>query len=266
MSNSFLHKVVLVTGSGSGIGKATALEFCKQGASVMLNGRNEIKLKETVHEFKSLGYAVDYFATDVTDFEACQKLVAHTIKVFGTIHVLVTNASISMNARFDKMGPESFKKVLDSNIYGATMPVFASIDILKQTKGSIVFIGSVAGFYGMPTASAYCAGKMSLTAISQSLRSELHKFGVHIGIVYVGFTENDEDKKLLSENGDWKSVPKRPRVFRQTQKSVAGSIVSLVKYRTYKKTLSLTGKITFLLSVVFPRIIGMAAIITQRKT
>ena len=265
MSIAFLNKVVIVTGSGSGIGKATALEFCKQGASVVLNGRNETKLKQTADQFLSLGYSVDHFAADVTDFESCQKLVAHTIKVFGTINVLVTNASISMNARFDKMGPELFKQVLDSNIYGATMPVFASLDILKQTKGSVVFIGSVAGFYGMPTASAYSAGKMSLTAIAQSLRSELHSYGVHVGIVYVGFTENDEDKKLLSENGDWKDVPKRPRIFQQTQKSVAESVLSLVKYRQNKKTLSFAGKITSVLSRSFPWIIGVAAIITQRK-
>lgn len=265
MSSSFLNKVVVVTGSGSGIGKATALEFCKRGASVILNGRNEEKLKKTVEEFRSFGYSVDHFVADVTDFTSCKQLVAHTIKTFGTINVLVTNASISMNARFDKMGHELFKKVLDSNVYGATMPVFASLDILKQTKGSVVFIGSVAGFYGMPTASAYSAGKMSLTAISQSLRSELHKFGVHIGIVYVGFTENDDDKKLLSEDGSWKSVPERPSVFQQTQRSVARSVVLLVKYRINKKTLSFAGMAASVLSRFFPWILGATARTMQRK-
>jgi NAD(P)-dependent dehydrogenase (short-subunit alcohol dehydrogenase family) len=265
MSTSFLNKVVVVTGSGSGIGKATALEFCKQGACVILNGRNEAKLKRTAEEFRSFGYNVDYFVADVTDFGSCQNLVAHTIKTFGTINVLVTNASISMNARFDKMGPELFKKVLDSNINGATMPVFASLDILKKTKGSVVFISSVAGFYGMPTASAYSAGKMALIAISQSLRAELYQFGVHVGIVHVGFTENDEDKKLLSEDGSWKIVPRRPRFFQQTQRSVARSILLLVKYRTNKKTLSFAGKTTSVLSKFFPWIVGTAAIISQRK-
>jgi NAD(P)-dependent dehydrogenase (short-subunit alcohol dehydrogenase family) len=265
MAFSFLNKVVIVTGSGSGIGKATALEFCKQGASVILNGRNEKKLIDAVNEFRSLGYKADHFSCDVTDFGSCQKLVAHTIKTFGTINVLVTNASISMNARFDKMGPVLFKKVLESNIYGTTMPIFASLDILKQTKGSIIFIGSVAGFYGMPTASAYSAGKMSLTALSQSLRSELHKFGVHVGIVYVGFTENDTDKKLLSHDGNWEAVPKRPRIFQQTQRSVARSVLLMVKYRRNKKTLSFAGKATSFLSRSFPRIIKTIIIITQKK-
>jgi NAD(P)-dependent dehydrogenase (short-subunit alcohol dehydrogenase family) len=265
MSGAFLNKVVVVTGSGSGIGKATALEFCKQGASVILNGRNETKLKQAADQFRSFGYNVDHFAADVTDFESCQKLVAYTIKTFGTINVLVTSASISMNARFDNMGPELFKKVLDSNIYGATMPVFASLDVLKQTKGSVIFISSAAGFYGMPTASAYSAGKMSLTAISQSLRSELHKFGVHIGIVYVGFTENDADKKLLSEDGNWKDVPERPRVFQQTQRSVARSILLMVKYRINKRTLTFTGKTISVLSKFFPGIVGVLAIIAQRR-
>src|SRR5215204_5538470 len=106
MSSSFLNKVVVVTGSGSGIGKATALEFCKRGASVMLNGRNEDKLQKTSEEFRALGYSIDHFIADVTDFDSCQKLVAYTIKTFGTINVLVANASISMNVRFDRMGPQ----------------------------------------------------------------------------------------------------------------------------------------------------------------
>lgn len=265
MAVSFLHKVVIITGSGSGIGKATAIEFCKQGANVMLNGRNEKKLKDTTQELRSFGYSVDYFVADVTDYTACLDLVAYTIKTFGTIHVLVTNAGISMNARFDKMDPILFRSVIDSNIYGATSPLFAALDVLKQTKGSVVFISSAAGFYGMPTASAYCVGKMALTALSQSLRVELNKFGVHIGILYVGFTENDAEKKLLSADGTWKDVPKRPRIFQQKQRCVARSIIKLVKQRRKQKTLSLAGKTLSVLSRLFPSLIGTIAILSQRR-
>ncbi len=265
MSAAFLNKVVIVTGSGSGIGKMTAEHFCKNGASVILNGRNEAKLIQAANEFKSLGYEVDYFVADVTDFKECEALVAYTIKTYGTINVLVTNASISMNARFDEMKPELFKKVLDSNIYGTTFPLYACLDILKQTKGSAIFISSAAGLYGMPTASAYSAGKMALTAIHQSLKSELHKFKIHLGIVYVGFTENTDDKKLMSANGDWLPVPKRLSFLQQPQNKVAASIIKMAKRRTNKETLSVTGKITFFMAKFFPRILDGLAVLSQRK-
>jgi NADP-dependent 3-hydroxy acid dehydrogenase YdfG len=266
MTSAFLiNKVVLITGSGSGIGKTTAEYFCKHGASVMLNGRDEAKLKQTSGELKALGYSVEYFTTDITNYKECKELVAFTIKTFGTINVLVTNASISMNARFDEIHPELFKKILDSNIYGTAFPLFSCLDILKQTKGSVVFISSVAGLYGMPTASAYSAGKMALTAMHQSLRSELHSSGIHFGILYVGFTKNNDDKKLMNANGDWLPVPKRPRFLQQSQKDVALSVINMVRLRTKQKTLSLAGKSTFFMAKFFPGILGRFAVLSQRK-
>lgn len=264
MDRSFLNKVVIVTGSGSGIGKTTALHFCKAGAKVVLNGRNEIKLKSTTEEFAALGYDVSYFAGDVTNENACRHLVAFTIKTFGTINILILNGGISMNARFDEMSPDLFKTVFDSNVHGAAMPVFASLDILKQTKGSVIFIGSIAGLHGMPTASAYSAGKMALRALQQSLRIELRGFGVHFGILYVGFTENDPDKKLLSGSGEWKPVPKRPAFLQQSQDKVARSVLQMVKYRINKRTLSMMGRGTSFLLRLYPGIIDSLSILTQR--
>lgn len=263
--SAFLNKVVIVTGSGSGIGKAIAAGFCKLGAGVILNGRNEEKLKRTRDEFKTLGYAAEYFVADITNYDDCKKLVAFTTKTFGTINVLVTNAGISMNARFDKMGPELFKKVLDSNVYGTTSPLFACLDILKKTKGSVIFISSLAGLYGMPTASAYSAGKMALTAIQQSIRSELHQYGVHVGILYVGFTENDAEKKLLSANGEWLPVPDRPRLLQQSQKEVADAVLQMTRYRIHKKTLSAVGFFTSVLTRFAPWIMGYASRLSEKR-
>ena len=259
------NKVAIITGSGSGIGKATAFLFCKNGIKVMLNGRDENKIKRAANELISRGHDVSFFTGDVTDYETCKEMVTHTIKIFGKINILVANGSISMNGHFDEMSPELFKKVLDSNIYGTTMPLFASLNFLKQTGGSVVFIGSLAGLYGMPTASAYSAGKMALTALQQSLRAELHSSGVHVGILYVGFTENDNDKKLLSSSGEWKPVPKRPSLLLQTQNNVASSILLMIKRRTNKKTLSVNGKCLSFLSRVTPGIIGLLTIVSQKR-
>ena len=259
------NKVIIITGSGGGIGKATAIEFCKNGASVMLNGRNAEKLAQTERDLKEMGFSVASFAADVTDFADCQKLVEKTLTTFGHLDVLVTNASLSMRARFDEMTPEIFKKVLDSNIYGSTMPVKAALDSITATKGSIVFIGSVAGFYGLPSASAYSTGKTALTALSQSLRAELAPKGIHVGIVYVGFTENDDDKLVLDANGQLVPVAPRAKMIQQTQEQVAKSILNLTIRRKNRLVLSFIGKSLAFIVRFFPFIVHYSIRLSQRK-
>ena len=258
-------KVIIITGSGGGIGKATAIAFCKKGAKVVLNGRNADKLAQTEKELKEKGYSVTAFTGDVTDLNVCQKLIAHTIETFGKLDVLVTNASLSMRARFDEMSAETFKSVLDSNIYGSIMPVKAALDELIHTKGSIVFIGSVAGFYGLPSASAYSTGKSALTALSQSLRAELTPLGVHVGIVYVGFTENDDDKRVLNAKGSLVPVAERSKMIQQTQEQVANSIVNLTIRRKNRIVLSFVGKSLATIVRFFPFIIHYGIQWSQRK-
>ena len=259
------NKVIIITGSGSGIGKATAIEFCKNGASVMLNGRNTEKLAQTERDLRDMGFSVASFAADVTNFDECQQLVEKTLTTFARLDVLVTNASLSMRARFDEMTSETFKKVLDSNIYGSTMPAKAALDAIIDTKGSIVFIGSVAGFYGLPSASAYSTGKTALTAFSQSLRAEMTSRGVHVGIVYVGFTENDDDKLVLDAKGQLVPVAPRAKMLQQTQEQVAKSIVNLTVRRKKRLVLSFIGKSLSFIVRFFPFIVHYSIRLSQRK-
>ena len=255
MRKDFKNKVVVVTGSGSGIGRVTARAFCEQGAKVMLNGRTESKLKKLQEELSAQGYPVEYFVADVTDENASLLLAKHTISCFGKVDVLIANASVSMNTRFEDMAPGLFKLIADSNLYGAAMPASAFLPAIKESSGSIVFIGSLAGIHGMPGASAYSAGKMCLRGLQQSLEVELHGTGIHIGLVEPGFTENDEEKVLLSGDGEWKPVPARINLLKQSQRSVALAIVKAVSRRSRRRTLSVGGKILKVLAILSPFIL-----------
>jgi len=252
---SLTNKVVLVTGSGSGIGKTTALEFCRKGAKVILNGRNEAKLIRVQTEFKHLGYAVDYCVANITDYEDCCNLTHFIIKQFGRIDVIVANASISMNARFEDCRPDFFKETIDSNIYSVVMPLFSFLPHLKLSQGSFVIIGSIAGIFGVPTGSAYSAGKMALTALHQSLSAELSIHNIHIGILYLGFTENDADKKTYSPQGKLIPVPQRNKIFRQSKEKVAGHILTMIKYRRSKMILSVPGIVLNFFSRFIPSVL-----------
>lgn len=254
--NQLADKVAIITGSSRGIGRATAMMLCQYGVKVMLNGRNEERLKETYLAFLAQGFDVAYYAADVTEWESCRNLINETIARFGKIDIIIPNASISMNARFDRISPDNFKTVLDSNLYGAIMPAFAGIEALKKTSGSLIFVSSVAGFYGLPNASAYSVGKMGLTALVQSLQTEMKNSDVHIGIIYVGFTQNDEGKKVISANGQFVPVAHRPRIMQQSQRQVAASIIKLILNRQRKVTLSIIGKTFRVLSRMSPMLVS----------
>ncbi len=257
MALEFKDKVVVITGSGSGIGRATAREFCRQGANVMLNGRSPDKLQTLQEELTAAGYEVNYFAGDVTSESACKALCEFTIACYGKVDVLITNASVSMNARFDEMAPAFFKLITDSTIHGSALPAFAFLPEIKRQNGSVVFIGSLAGIHGMPRASAYSVGKMGLIALQQTLEIELKGSGVHIGIVELGFTENDSDKLLVSANGQWEPVPDRISILRQSQEKVATSIFRAVKYRERRKTLSGAGILLKGLAIFSPPLLRL---------
>lgn len=259
------NKIVLITGSGSGIGKTTALEFCKRGATVILNGRNENKLMRTQTEFEMLGHKVEYCVADTTQYDDCCVLTNFIIERYGKIDIIVANASISMNARFEDCRPDHFKQTIDSNIYSVVMPLFSFLPHLKKTQGSFVIIGSIAGIFGVPTGSAYSAGKMALTALHQSLTAELNVYNIHLGIIYLGFTDNDSDKKTLSPNGEWVPVPERNKLLCQSKTKVANDIIKMIRYRKSKMILSFAGKALQFLSRMSPYLLVMISKWNQEK-
>ncbi|MCG8574317.1 MAG: SDR family oxidoreductase [Flavobacteriales bacterium] len=263
--SDFKDKVVIITGSSSGIGKATAISLCKRGAKVVLNGRNPEKLLECRIELTARGFNVIAVKADITNPEDCQNLMQTTLDSFGKIDVLINNASLTMNEQFDQLHSSLFEKIFNSNSMGAVHPTWAALPHLKKTKGSVIFISSLAGIHGLPSASAYCGGKMALTAIWQSLRIELGGSGVHFGICYVSFTQNDTQKRMIARDGELVKVPKRPKFLQQSQQKVANSIIGMIKRRRSKKILSPIGKISAFAFRFLPRTVSFLMIQIQKR-
>lgn len=261
----FKNKIAIVTGSGMGIGRAIAIELCKQGAHVVLNGRNEERLEKTRQTFLQNGYHVIAVRADVTQISECNELIQKTMEAFGKVDILITNAGISMSEYFENLDSKVFAQIIESNIHGSAFPVLSALPVIKISKGSIVFISSAAGLVGLPTASAYSAGKMALTALAQSLRIELSNSGVHIGIVHVGFTKNDDDKRVLNAKGEWIPVAHRPAYLQQTQEEVANAVLDLIRKRRFKSILSLVGKLNAFAIRYFPGIVLSIISYSQRR-
>ena len=241
--NYLKNKVVLVTGSSMGIGKAIAWELAKQGAEVMLNGRDDEKLIGTENELLANGCNVKAAIADIRKQDQCRFLIDMVIKKYGRLDILVNNAGVSSRGSIENSADKNFTILSETNFTGAAHLSKYAIPHLKKTKGHVIFINSIAGFRGMPFNSAYSASKMAQAALSEALRIELWDYGVHVGIAFVGFTQNDPNKKILDVDGSLVYLPKRTNMKLATQESVAKSIRKMIEKRINRITLTGLGNL-----------------------
>ncbi|WP_426058694.1 SDR family oxidoreductase [Hymenobacter sp. B1770] len=261
----FAGKVAIVTGSESGIGRETARVLCENGAAVVLNGRCAERLEQTRQQFAAAGLAVASCQADVTDYADCERLVKTAIEEFGQLDILITNASISMRAYFADMQPEVFRQVLDSNVYGTVYPLKAALPHLTKTKGSVTFISSISALNGMPSGSAYCAGKAAVANLAHTLRLELDHTGIHFGVVHIGFTQNDAEKRVLDAEGQPVPIAHRPPRWQKSQVQVANIILRHIRRRRQRTVISALGQLIVLVHTYLPRLGDWIVLTTIRR-
>ena len=250
-------KVAIVTGSSMGIGKAIAIQFAESGAKVVLNGRNVQKLTSTCEELTDAGYPVIGIAADVSSAEGAQKLVDDCLAHFGRLDILINNAGVATRGSVENMSTDVFQKVMDVNVLGSIFPTKAALPHLRKNQGNAIFISSIASFHGLPFNSVYCASKQALTAFSESLRLEEKQYGVHVGIAYVGFTENDPKKIIMDSDGKLIYLENRKGIKKQSPQAVAKIIERMILKRRKVETLTLAGKSLRWVQRLFPWIIDM---------
>ncbi|MEM6802089.1 MAG: SDR family oxidoreductase [Bacteroidota bacterium] len=236
------NKVAIVTGSSMGIGKAISHALGSAGCKVVLNGRTQDRLHSAAAEMESQGYEVYPIAADVSNWEDCERLVEECIAHFGRLDILINNAGAATRGPVEDLKPEVFQKITNINLLGSIFPSKAALSALKESKGSIIYISSIASFYGIPYNSIYSATKKALTAFAESLRIETRHQGIHVGIAYVGFTENDPKKIILDSDGQRIYLENREGVKKQSPEKVAGVILNMIRQRKSSHTLSLPGK------------------------
>lgn len=257
MSSFLSGKVAIVTGSSMGIGKSIARQLAQSGAKVVLNARNAQKLELAREELNNEGLEVIAIPADVSSYDDCQRLIDACVDAFGRLDILVNNAGVATRGSVDNLAPDVFQKVLDVNVLGSIYPSKIALSHIRQTGGSIIFISSIAAFHGLPYNSVYCASKKALIAFSESLRLEEQRHGVHVGIAYVGFTENDPKKIIMDSDGKLIYLENRKGIKKQTPEQVAGIIQRMIRNRTKTVTLSMAGKSLKLVQRFFPWLIAM---------
>ncbi len=261
----FIGKVAIITGSSGGIGKAIALELARNGASVVLNGRNRVRLSESEKDVRKIQPDVFSVCCDVSTPEGGQLLINETINQFHRIDILINNAGESMRGYLADLQPDVIKTIFNTNVLGSIYPTIAAIRYLRQTAGSIVFISSVAGIRGLPITSVYCSSKMALRALADSIRIEEAKHNLHVGLIYVGNTEIDEGKQTIAADGSKIVLRQRRGKGIQSKESVARSVVKNISKRKYITVLTFLGKLNAFLQPRFPLLVERLIISKMRK-
>jgi len=251
------NKVLLITGSGSGIGLATALEAGTRGALIVLNGRKHERLEKAGEILRSRQIPYLIQAGDISDYDTCTQIVENSMKHFGRIDLLINNAAVNAIASFGELQPEVFRKVVDINLIGSFNMARAALPHILESKGGILFCGSLMGIHGMGNYSAYGSTKMALRALTESLRIELQGSAVYIGLAYICCTDNSPDKVFLDKSGADIPEPPRRRIGSRPPEEVAVALLRMVERRKSIRYFSLLGKINALINHLFPAIIHL---------
>ncbi len=181
--------VAIVTGAGSGIGRATSLRLAADGYHVTLAGRRESALKETAGLVA--GPAALPVVTDVTDGDAVTAMVAATVQAFGRIDVVVTNAGISRTAPISEVRIEEWREVMATDVESIVLTTQAALPFLVERGGSVVNVASLAGLGGDYAMTSYNAAKGAVVNVTRSLAVELAARGVRVNAVAPSLTTTD---------------------------------------------------------------------------
>ena len=185
-------KTALVTGSGRGIGKAIALGFAREGAAVVVNYLwAEDSARKVGDEAMRLSGKALVVRADVSKAEQVDRMVAETVRRFGSVDVLVTNAGIPGGGPLERLKEELWQKTMDVNLKSAYLASRAVAPLmLKQKSGRILNVSSTSGLWGLPGQSDYAAAKGGLIALTKSLALELAPF-VQVNCLAPGYVDTE---------------------------------------------------------------------------
>jgi NAD(P)-dependent dehydrogenase (short-subunit alcohol dehydrogenase family) len=183
------NRNVVITGAGSGIGRASAIEFAKEGANVVAADINLAAANQTVELIKKLNRNATAAEADVSVPSSVQHLAAQTIATFGSVHALVNNAAIQVNKTIEDTTFEEWNRQLSINLGGVFLCSKYFLPHLRTTKGSIVNMSSVNGFFVEPSCAGYCATKAGIIGFTKAMAIDHGKDGVRVNCICPGYID-----------------------------------------------------------------------------
>lgn len=204
---SLKYKVALITGGSKGIGLGIAEALLEQGMKVAITSRSEETAKAAARDLDRNEDNVLGIAADVRDYESQQKAVAAVLNKFGKIDVLIANAGLGHFENISDMSVQQWNETIDTNLTGVFYSVKSSLKALKDSKGYIITVSSLAGTNFFEKGTAYNASKFGLTGFSQALMMDLRQDDVKVSTIMPGSVSSNFGGRNPDEGLDWRIQP-----------------------------------------------------------
>ena len=258
---TFKENVTIITGASSGIGYALALKLAEQGAWLTLAARSEDKLQELAKKCRKLGGRAIVVPTDVAQEAQCKTLIDRTVEEYGRIDTLYNNAGITIWALFEEMQVlHPFEAVMRVNYLGSVYCTHYALPYLKETKGRIVAVSSMAGKTGVPFRSGYSGSKHAIVGFFETIRIELKKYGISVTLIFPDFVKTNTRLKAFGADGEQiKKRPMREGKRMMTVDTAADLILKAVGKRKRELLMSGRGKLGMWVKLIAPSIVDRIA-------
>lgn len=263
--NIFKNKVVIVTGASSGIGRATALEFARNGSRVVIAARSAGRLADLEKEITDTGAEILACVTDVSVEEDCRKMVEAAVNRFGTVDILVNNAGISMRALFEDVEISVLKRLMDVNFWGTVYCTKYALPYIVANRGSVVGVSSTAGFHGLPGRTGYSASKFAMHGFLETLRIEYLKERLHVMIIAPGFTASEIRRNALLADGTPQGNSPREEKRLSSPEFVAKWVLKGIRKKKRNKIMTWAGRFTALLQRIIPAAVDYAYYLEMKR-
>jgi short-subunit dehydrogenase len=251
---------IVLTGASEGIGRALALELAGRGARLALAARDAARLEELARECRARGGEAVAVPTDVSNEVDCGWLIEKSLQALGGIDVLVHNAGITMWSRFDAMADlEVFERIMQVNYLAPVRLTSLALPHLKESKGLIVAVASLAGYTGVPERTGYAASKHAMVGFFESLRIELSGSGVDVSIIAPDFVVSEIHKRAIGPDGQPLGASPMVQSKIMTAAQCAARIARAIERRERQVLMSMRGKFGRWLKLIAPSLIDRIA-------
>lgn len=254
-------KVVIVTGASSGIGEATAREFGRAGARVVLAARRVDKLQALAQQVNAMGTGAETLVVqaDLSKLEDIKSMIAQTLASFGRIDVLINNAGFGRLDWLENLDPiKDIQAQIDVNVMGVIQTTRQVLPVMiNQRAGSIINMCSMAGLVGTPTYSIYAASKHAVHGFSEALRREVKPWGVDVSLIYPGGVVTEFTQRAGIKR---KTNTKTPKFMLLTAEQVGSAVVKLVRHPRRMLIIPWMWSVTVYMNKLFPGFVDYTTI------
>lgn len=247
--------VLLVTGASSGIGKATALLFARNGYRVALAARRFDRLEALAAQIESMGGDALPISADVTMQEDISNMVRATLDKFGQVDVLFNNAGYGRLDWLEQVPQDDVRGIIEVNLLGVIETTREVLPhMIARRKGHIINMSSVAGWIAAPTYSLYAASKFGVRGFTNALRREVRVFGIHVSGIYPGAVANEFSDKARIRR---RTGIRTPAFMRLSNDDVARAILALERRPRRALIIPWPMRFAVWVNLVFPGLVDM---------